>query len=184
MGIKSHPGIDTVAPELLPVLVVGDLTRPESAGGKTRLGIGTATQAGAASNYAQVQLWNPDNSGVDVVLQKAWVALGGAGIFQLQVFDTALTTLSAKRRYADQPFFTKATAPTLYLPNAQVRNQNHTAIYGTQIGEWRVSTVDSFLVEGLLVRLPPGRGLHFAAQAANINLYCDYWWEEQPRDVQ
>lgn len=167
-GLTDLP-ITGVAPELVPVVIVGDLTSPaEHDAGDIRYCVGNGSQGGAASNYAHVQLLNPPGSGITVIVQTLVVAIETAGDVQVRLYDTPLTTATT-RRFRD----TRITG----TPVGQARTQNETSRLGTSVLSLGLVADASEQIQLDFV-LKPGTGILVSPYTADVQCTAGWLWVE------
>jgi len=178
MGVKASPAIDTVAPEIMPIVIVGDLTG-QPLGGQTRWAMGAANPAaGGAGTYAVVQLWNPASSGVELVLESYVMSHATAHSFNMYYDTAAASTLVNSRRYLDDDRWLDLYPPA-YTPLGQIRTETPAVRPGTLIGIDRVGSASGIHRIGPSIRLKAGSGFNFAQQTANQSLAMTVIWREE-----
>lgn len=162
------PGTSPI--QLVNVVIAEDLTEPENNSQfDERVAIGVGFQAGVAAEFAQVQLFNPPNSGVLVVVQKIFIAPETAGSVVLLRFDTILPTPGTQSGFRD---FRASGNPA-----ATINVDRDAAQLGTIIAIYSAPTTGLFLDDEFWV-LDPGNGLNIAAGIVDDNVRVTYQWKE------
>lgn len=95
LGLQEQGGVDSVAPELMPVYVLegerGELARWKG----ERLGVGQIDVASALNSLSAIQLFNPVGSGVIAWVEMATGSLPALnGSIEFEINNAALATLS------------------------------------------------------------------------------------------
>ena len=179
MGSKGPAGIDTVSPEIVPVVIAEDLSGQEVSGREERYFMGYHTQAAAASNYAHVQAFLPATADRQVYLDAVTFHVGTTGAAWLRIYDTALTTQSGNLSLVDVPGQDNFTwGGGAADANLQLRAQNNTSLFGSIILSRFVTLVNTPLIVPLGIRLLPGRGVLLVPSAVNVQLLTGWAWRE------
>ena len=183
MGAKGPSSIDTVSPEIVPVINVADLSGQDLSARQEVYKMGFTVQAGVAAEYPHCQLFNPATSGIALVVDSAWVRVANNAFWQVRIYDTAITTQGGNLSTVDVPgddAFTWGGGAADSV--GQIRTQSNAAVLGSIIinNAWSQST-DSDLVP-LGIRLLPGRGIVFVCTTVNTSLTVSWAWREI-RDV-
>ena len=102
-GIDGSSPAPTLAPEIVSVALVADLTDVDvEDSGYERPCTGAGQVAAGAGTRSNVQLYNPENSGVIVTVEAAIVSLTSANVFSLRNYDTELSTVSTSNGLRDR----------------------------------------------------------------------------------
>ena len=179
-GAKGESPIDTLAPEIVPVIPVADLTGQDIAARVERYKMGYVTQGAVAANYAHCQILNPATSEWEVVVDAVRIRLNSNTSWSIRIYDTALTTQGGNLSTVDLPGESTFTwGGGAGDSAAQLRNVNHTSVYGSIILAlgYTSSSVDAVVPLG--IRLLAGRGIVAVAGAVNIQIHTSWAWREQ-----
>lgn len=172
-GITGYSPAPTLAPEIVPVAIVENLTDPnEEDTGFERLCIGTFSQANVAGQYSHAQLLNPTGSGIIVNVEALYLHADNATTLRLKDYDTALTT-AADAYFRDRRLEGR--------PGAQVRNQADVAMLGTTLGNFAVATAADTIAIPLDFLLPEGKAIAVVGVTVNLYLYGTFFWSERQR---
>jgi len=152
---------------IVPVCVVDTLDLQ-----RDRFAAGLVGQSAVALEFANLQLFNPAASGVLITMERAFIALGTAGVFGVQFFDTALTTENTFKQFRDRR-----------LPGApigQTRRQGGTSSLGVAnlFFEYDLAVADEHVQFPMDITLLPGQGVVFVPNLVNIGLRSDFYWKE------
>lgn len=190
VGARGPSPIDTVAPEILPVVTVADL-REEQQGGIIIQLFGYVFDAAVAGQYSHVALFNPANSTADIVVQSISLSNSGAastGYAIHLIGSVAGYTLSTGNQVIGN-------VPGRYFPNPGVETwgQLYTytaaafdpaarlfAINRVGAGNTRQADIET---DGAL-RLQPGFGVCCINGTANSAGEMNIHWHEVIRIVQ
>ena len=124
--------------------------------------IGGLGLAGAASNYAHIQMYNPTASGVVAFIDGMIVSADAATFLVLTSFATELSDSAAW-------FNTAKLGGTVGV--CRMRRENHTAIYGSQIGIMRVPADTSIVIPFVNpIEIPVDQGLCLVSGTVNIGI--------------
>lgn len=170
-GTDGPAPVHTVAPEIVPVAIIEDLTQagPEDTG-FLRFCIGYSDPpTPAASNYCHAQLFNPASSGVLVHLEGAYCSVASASKIYVQLYDTELSSAGVQN-FRDRRLEGN--------PAARASRQNHTAYLGTRIAPLTLQQDDVTSIP-LDILLPPGSGLVIVAASSNMAMYTVWYWSER-----
>lgn len=166
--------VSEVLAELFPVLEV-ESTVPELrllAG--VILGLGSRTSAGTAALQAQIQLFNPAESGNLITVTACAMTVGAAQAVAFGLVNTALATQTSTQRPRDGRV--NILSPIL----GQIRFGTSAAV-APDVGRLQLPlnlavTLDNS--DGLFV-LPPGTGFQVTTTTVNTALVCTFWWRER-----
>lgn len=134
-----------------------------------------ATSAAVASQYSRVQLWNPANSGVRLVLEAITLNGGASTEGVALVFNTAALATQASAGVSKRAAGAASAASTL-------RTDSTAAVFsGTQILAQVVAanTVVPYKFSEPIV-IDPGHGLLAWGGTANDSLGVSFEWYEEP----
>jgi len=168
--LKGGNLIPTVTGEIVPVVLVSDLTQSRQ---DKRSASGGAATAATVAKVGQHQLFNPSGSGVILELRRFMVSLGAAdlvyfGPSTIQFATTITGQWIDRRPNSGQPVAQISTSILSALPT--LINPGIMFISTT-------ATVLSLPVDAVLV---PGSG--FQVETANVNaaVYTNWQWYERP----
>lgn len=165
---------NTISPELVPVVLVEDLTGPTISEGYPRRAIGQSSAGASVGVFSENFIINPTGSTVDLVIDEVWLKRSTAGQLRLYLGDvSALNNLlgtQTKRWNVDCRTQTRPSANVDSRNQAALVTYNRDWIYDCEAGRW--------LVVPIQATLPPGKYLGVAPTASNLG--CDlfgYWTE-------
>jgi len=172
LGITGAPA-PVSATDVFPMLAL-EVDRPEwhfLGGGRICMG-GTYVAAVAAQTQA-VQLYNPVDSGVLVVIDSLQAHRGSSGNIIVKIGSAALASSSAGRGVRDTRAYGQA-------PTAQVRYQSAVATpTGTSVGYvYDYSSSPTARIEAGIV-LSPGYGVSLYPDAQNVSMLAEFFWRER-----
>jgi len=171
-GIDGPAPADTLAPEIVPVVLVEDLTAPdEEDSGYERTCIGKQSVGALAANYSYVQLYNPSGSGVLVVVEAMILSVGGNSAISIRNYDTAATSLGTDLSFRDRRLSG--------APAAQVRYVQSGANLGDAVAQAFAVGNDQYLTP-LDFLLSPGKGLCTRPDTQNVQNITTLFWSERP----
>ncbi len=172
-GTDGPAPTHTIAPEIVPVALVEDLTdtTPEDTGFQ-RACFGYSGQSGAASNNSHVQLFNPAGSGVMLHVEAALVSIGSAGNADLRYHDTELSTAGSNESFRDRRIGGR--------PVGRTSAQNNGSALGTSLATLALPGTESIQVP-VDVLLDEGQGILFLAASQNISVTCLWYWQERSK---
>lgn len=169
-GITGGTPAATLAPEIVPVTLVADLTTPdEEDTGYEKLCMGVYIQAGAAGNNSHSQLFNRANSGIVGIVSGVLVDTDNADGLELRAYDTACTTAG------DKSFVDRRLQGA---PTCTPRGQNNATLLGTRFARFSTAGTDSLLIP-LEIVLPPGRGILVVPVTQNNSMVATWYWAER-----
>lgn len=139
--------------------------------------IGSMGMAAPGSTvYGHVQLWNPNASGVNLIVTsiKGFIEHLAATFETLRYYATALSSSSGVA--SGNKWLNEAS------PNGQILYQVHDSRLGTIIHRVRtidgLGTIDKQLkITGPII-IPPNMGLIYVAETVNIPMGCTFEWTE------
>ena len=166
---------------LTPVVLVDDLVPAEIGGSEAqwRRCVGGHYQGAVAGQYSQIQLRNPPNSGVLVVVDKALVALSTAGLVDIWQDVGGYTSASTNKGFCDQRQAGSPTAELRYAANAAHLGDN---LYGyVRVGTTPVEIPGPFILEGMGGGWPSagGQAIGFETNVLNVSLTVTFFWRER-----
>ena len=173
LGLTDSSAIVGAAPEVVPVIIAGDLTNPAQTEDilDFRLCMGRYEIGATAGNYGHLQLYNPANSGVFVVVDSLTIYSTAAATLYLTEYDTALTNNGTGKAFTDR----RITG----TPAAQVRQQINATILGTIIYETATPAAKTPEVIDYPGILEPGQGVVAVIGAQNLAGYFGASWAER-----
>lgn len=183
LGLKGPAGIDTVSPEIVPVIITADLTSRDPGAGLVRYCMGYGTLPALASNYPHVGLYNPATSDCDVQLDQCTVKASGGAETQLRWYDTqAGFGVTGNKLISDIPGLERWTTGSAN-PKAALTQEQHTSVYGSIIMASRVDGggTRSYDVAPTGIRLTPGKGIVWVNLTVNTSLGVSWSWRELVR---
>lgn len=137
--------------------------------------MGANTGVAAAGNFSFVQLWNPANSGIDAVVQDAWVQSVSTGqVVQVRANTAALGAtgggVAVRRDFRSLPAVT-----------CSLRSGNEAAASGALCG-WVYAPANTPVLLDLDICLGPQNGVHLEGDTANVALRVMFRWRENTPD--
>lgn len=159
--------INTISPEVVPVVLLEDLVSRRDPSSSVLFAIGRTAATGANSN--QVQLWNPVGSGIIVIL-KAIFPMVTAAIANV---DIRLDT----NEYTALATGTNRNLGRSGAPAAELRSQSVVVPTGGSIIYLRMERT----FRGMITfdyAIPEGQGVGPTNLTGGEAMYCSYIWEE------
>ena len=170
-GLKAGSIAPTLSPELVPVVLVADLTSPvEESSAYMRVAMGTAVIPGVAAKFGQSQLFNPKKSGVVAMVEVVDVSIETAGPAQITTHDTAVGSAVSTVAFRDRRI------PG--LPATQVRSQTDAGVPGSTIWTGELPAAEVIRIPIAMI-LGPGNGLVFANSRLDDDLRVSWSWFER-----
>jgi len=175
-NIKGKSITPTLGDILQPVVIVEDLVRSSWFNQATErpAGGGVLTFAPTAGEFGSVQIFNPVGSGVKIIVDTVFVAIGtGATAFALRQSSTALPTLVAlASNWRD---------PTVLVgaPATEIRTNTSAGASGGSIVGAGVMPVNQSLPYNIAGIYGPGQGLTVASQTVTNALTVGFLWRER-----
>lgn len=166
--------IQSLSPELVPVVIAADLTQPEeSAPGEVRPSIGGNAQAAGVGNIVKIQLFNPPDSGVEVLVEAILIALASASITRVFNHDTQVGSVQAStlKTFRDRRIPGE--------PSAEVSALVDTSTPGEAFLVTAIPASEPIMIPIDLV-LAPGQGIVPYPDTTNISTRVTYYWTERP----
>jgi len=158
----------------IPVIALGDVTGFEASDAFfQRPWFGSGTRGATAAELAQVQVFNPLGSGVDVILELAVISPQTTQDVQFRVDTVALATLTTDRSFRDRRITGN--------PANEIRTRSDAAALGTFIGLANVGASPSEAIP-LDILLPPGQGFNLNGTVVNNTLQVLFYGFEQNRE--
>lgn len=172
----------SLSPELVPVVLVDDLTEPSIDEGYPR---DAASYMGAGASvgvFSECFLINPAGSQVDLILYGWWAASSATTSYNLRAGSVAdLTNLIGSQTYRFN-----LDLRTQLRPNAGINTRNQAAVVTGDI--LMVFAATTALYSGpfipLSVTVPPGKFLSIVPVANNTAMYWVPIWKERLRTGQ
>ena len=170
-GIKGEEVAPFLSPEIVPIVVVADLSTPqEEDTDYQRSGWGAEVIGGTVGNQSHVQLFNPAGSGAIIHVEAVLVTIDTAGVIRLVQYDAALTTLSAQIAWRDRRISG--------APSAEVRIQDNNGALGSIRGLARLPAAEGALIP-LDVTLSPSEGVLVVPSTQNVECMATYFFTER-----
>jgi len=142
--------------------------------GGTRTCMGGGTIVAAAGTAAKAQLFNPDDSGMLIILTDIWVGFAGLTVVRWGLSNVSFAARITTERFTDtRKSFTA-------LPVGQVHQKAEVAL-ATATNQTRVlGNVDLHIQpKGAVTILSPGRGFEIGAGANNVQIHFGFNWRER-----
>lgn len=176
MGNIIGPGakVAEVLPELFPVIDVERVPGELLALGGTRLAMGSEQQLAVVAEFANVQLFNPADSGQLVTLSSAIISSDATSGARWQVVTTALPVLSTNHAFRDSRF-TGTTRPV-----GEIRTDSTVGAV-VRTGQMFTAANRPILMEqdDAIAVLAPGTGITFQTIVANNTFRVSFFWRER-----
>ena len=168
--------ITQISPEAVGVVLLDDLSGPASHDTlELRDAFGGTAQDGVANEFGHIQIFNPTNSGVDLIVDGALVSAATGGRTTVRAHDTAITTNLTTKGFRD--------SRVAGGPVGQVRRATDASVLGTQIAIFEIPAAESILLPLVLI-VQPGTGYAIARHTVNTQLTVTYYWSERVRPRQ
>jgi len=173
-GVRDQGVITSISPELVGVVIVDDLSKPEeTTTGLIRPAVGSHTLgAPGAGDFNHIQLFNPAGSLVDLFAEGVIVGTDTDQLLHIRISDSALATLIAStsktfrdRRVSGEPF-------------AEVRSDTPAGLQGETSVVVNLLASDPIIIP-LGFTLGPGQDVMVATGTANTTLRVTFYWEER-----
>lgn len=168
--LTGPDAISTISPEVVPVVLLEDLSR-EDPGIAVKYCWGFSI-SGATTNTAHVELYNPPGSGVDLVIRRAESYCSANSALFLCYFSTALANGSGLVLNRNMGQSGTPAAQTLWEDNVAPLGAAIAQYYYTA-GGGPIHNVSSF-------RVPPGEGMGWRPNLTTVLIYGRWEWEEVP----
>lgn len=175
LGMKGGGPAPTLAPEILPVLVV-EADRPEwlVLGSTLMVGIGQLVATGAA--VSSVRIRNPVNSGVLAVIER--IDFDGDGGGQRMAMDLGPTETDLTTNITTVALDTRRLALAAVAGALRASSSNSVDPTGVGFNFWRGNTIDGSNVYDAPIVLTPGFALTIRTLALHA-LTCSARWYER-----
>lgn len=168
-GIVGSAGIDTIAPEIVPVVLVEDLQRERSFP-LYRECIGGDTNGPVVAQFSYLQLLNPAGSNILVTIERFIVSATAAGAVDLRELDAALAGLSTLKGFRDRRIPGD--------PVAELRGGSDAGALGSQVGLVTIPANEALTVR-VDYTLTPGRGFACNSDQTNVQFRASFFWTER-----
>lgn len=171
MGVTGGNVAPSLAPEVVPIVTVADLTVPyEMDVGEMRYCQGQVSQAAVAGEAPNCQLFNRSGSGVVGEVDGAIVSSPTAGTIVVRVYDAGLGTAGSvgfrDRRLAGSP-------------GCEVNSNTSVGATGSPtLATWEIPANEPIIVP-LDWILPPTKGLLVSHLTVNTKLSATFFWTER-----
>lgn len=166
-GIVGFGGPESISPEIVPVVIVQDISPARN----FREASGGILQTAVVGEFSRVQLFNPNNSRTII---EAWQVLGrpsSDSIMGLRQEDTALVGGGGTARFTDRRLAGR--------PVGQVLIDTIAVIVGEGEAHWRTARDSGVHVLQVRYTLVPGTGVALINETANLNLRATWFWRER-----
>lgn len=171
--LAGPDAIASISPELVPVVLVDDLTLRDP-GLATIYAIGHGTQSGVAGEYPTVELWNPVGSGVDGYLEAIeFHNPSTGGVFEVRLWTAAPTTAATTVNTQ----MGAAGTPALY-----VGIRSDAVPVGAVFHRYRQTSTDQRHFP-FPFRITEGIGISVTFELVNNTIRGTFWWSETTRRV-
>ena len=176
-GIREKGVGSTISPEIVPVVLVEDLTGPTIDTGYPRLVFGSVASGASAGVYSESFIINPLGAQTDFVLNELWVKLTSSGILYLRtgVVGSLNNMLGTQDLIWNQDLRTQA-RPGAYVDS---RNEAATVVAERYISLYVVSS--AFTVLPTQHTLGPGDWISIYAASYNVGTDLLLWGYERLR---
>lgn len=158
-----------LAPEIVPVTLVDDLSQDPNDETRNVPCIGHGNAGATAAEYSYVQLWNLPDSGFDLYVEACWVYQATAAEIAIKHYNIALTgggtwstyqrVLNGKNPLLQFPVYGKTSASNLL---------------GTSLAKPYVGTSPVLIPMG--VTIGPGYSLALMQETVNIKLRVEFFF--------
>lgn len=176
VGGMIGPGsmVNDALTELFPMIDVESLNAELAFLADWRLAFGSLTHLASAGEFNHVQLFNPENSGMLVVLERVDFEVNTNQFVEYVMSDVALTDFTANEAMRD-------TRPGIVnVPVAQIRDdQTGSGIANTGQIFVRANTNETLLEKKGLFVLAPNTGVRFSTTIANVGSTFTFNWRER-----
>lgn len=179
-GLREQGVGATLSPELVPVVLVDDLTGPSIDTGFPRDVVGRASAGASVGVFAEALVTNPDDSRVDLVLYELWVRrINTAGTFQVRWgANTSLSSLLGTQGWMQNEDLRVRNNNA----NTRLDARNQAAVMTpSKVLYQQLTTSTSFTVLPLQVTLPPGYWLEAHPAVNNEGVEVVFWGYERLR---
>lgn len=168
--LSGEGGITSVSSEMIPVVLIDDLTQASPIDTDfDRAGMAGTVITGVAAQVGQIQLLNPDSSGVQLSADFAVVSRTTAGLVSVREHDIALAT-NIPAFFSDRRI--------VGSPAATLNRESNAATFGTGVASFELGAADATVIP-LGVVLAEGQGVSIACGSTNVTLTVAYYWSER-----
>lgn len=176
-NLYEHGVGTTLSPELVPVVLVEDLTSATIGDGYPRRAVGHAEAGASVGVYSEAFLINPTGSTVDLVVDELWLRRTTNGQARVRMGPNAnlnnLLGTQTRRWNVDMRVQDR--------PNATVDSRNQPATV-TATRDWLFTlTANEWLVFPAQLTLPPGTWAQVVPDTNNTAIYTTWYWTERMR---
>ncbi len=173
LGLRGVAVIDTVAPEIVPILDV-DRLEPKGSLVDVAFAAGLASQAASPGNYGRGLLLNPTGSGLAVDVVSVLTSFpSGAGAVRLVRHGSALGTAHGTRFYHGGLDATISTGAAVTSEVAATASLTQVIDYGSLLA----ASPHYWNVAGLTIY--PGEGVGVQVVTANLAFDTCFRWRER-----
>lgn len=179
-GLRGSSSLGTVSDELVPVVLVEDLTGPSIDIGYPRLAFGQDQLNASVGEISEIFLVNPPDSRVDVITSQIWFrdTAGAATVILSSGLVSILALMMGAGTYGDCVNFDLRGNPA---PTAYIDRRQEAATIGT-VRSWLLShSVSELTTFPLQWTIPPGHWISFTSGANNRGLEVVFWFYERLR---
>lgn len=177
-GLRERGVGSTVSPELVPVILVEDLTGPSIDEGYPRFATAYSAAGASVGVFSEVFLINPAGSSVDLVLQEIWGARDGtAGDIQIRTGNAA----ALNNLLNTQTIRSNLDLRVQRFPNATVNSRNQAAVIGSQWEFHVVGVAPTWVVIPSQYTVPPGSWISLVPTGNNTGIRARFYWYERLR---
>ena len=177
-GIREAGVGTTLSAEIVPVVVVEDLTGPAIDQGYPRLCCGEAAAGASVGVMAESFLINPPNSRVDLIVHQWWTILRSGT--EAIVIRTGTQAILADMIGTTVNFF-NFDLRTQLRPGAYCDTRNEAAAIGTVLLTGLHQIVDTWYEYPFRFTIPPGEWISVAPSTNNRAVRSLFLWEERLR---
>jgi len=174
-----EPGTgSTVSPEIVPVIILDDLTTPAVDEGYPREVFGRVSAGASVGVFSEIFLINPEASRVDLILYEFWCRRpsGGGGIQLRYGQSSALNNLLGTQT---QRFNLDLRVPL--RPDARVDSRNQAAVIGTNMANLDYVPQNEFVIFPMRFTIPPDYWISLVPQANNNAIEGYFYFIERLR---
>lgn len=134
--------------------------------------VGDNASGAVAAQLAKCQIFNPLLSGVDVIVEKAYIRVDPIADVDLRVHNVALTDEVQTKAFRDRRI--------RGLPAVTLRDVTAAGDVGDEVALFRVAAASELFLLDFLIQ--PGQGIHFTCRTVNQGLNVTWYGTEQNRE--
>lgn len=168
LGVKDRAAFTTLMPNIQPVVIVAD-ARDADNPLVDRRAIGFELISSAVAQFAAIELFNPLNSGLLLIVDEAHVVMPTAGRVQYRVTGAGPLTNAPTKASQYRDIITGQ-------PIGQVRADSLVA-FTVGAGQFLCGSTNTGIIQ-LNWRIAPGNSLRFIQETANLSLGVTFLYRE------